>query len=251
MDKIENTLSVAVTKDDTYEYPLHLHAHWEIMSYQRGTGVMKTKSGDISFSPGTVICIPPSFLHGSKSENGFKNISLGSPLFSFPSDKPIVFEKESSAELSSLISSVYSLYYRDGHKYASAIEKIIYAINDFIPSLMTTDAIYLGSVVEKVKEQIVKSFTDCYFSLSAFIKTLPYTDDYIRSCFKKATGITPLQYLTDMRLNHASIMLKRNPSEKITTVALASGFSDPLYFSRAYKRKYGFSPAKYKEIETK
>ncbi len=239
---------VSITKDDTIDYPIHSHGHWEIMCYVSGEGVMKTKNGNIPFSTGTVICIPPFLSHGSSAKNGFKNISLGCDGLNFNSNTPIVLDGNQGRELSELVKTIYSLYYRDGERYYPVIEKLIDAINFILPPLTSdNDLVYQGSVVEHIKTEIVNGFTDCYFSLAEIIKELPYTDDYVRTLFKAATGKTPLRYLTDVRLSHADNLLQRNPNEKISRVALASGFSDPLYFSRAYKKKYGFSPLERKE----
>ena len=249
MDEIAKNLKVSITRDDTYEYPIHCHSHWEIMSYLSGEGVMKTEKGNIPFEKGTVICMPPTFLHGSTAKKtGFKNISLGSNRISLPSSEPIVFGGQAASEIRTVIDTVYKLYYRDAIANAAAIEKLIDATGELIVAMLkATDAVYLGSVVESLKNAIVTNFTDYYFSVSDEISKLAYTDDYIRTLFKSATGKTPLRYLTDMRLNHADNMLKRNPREKITTVALCSGFSDPLYFTRAYKKRYGISPSQRKE----
>ncbi len=250
MDKLANNLKISVTRDNTYEYPLHCHAHWEIMSYICGTGVMKTESGNIPFVEGTVICIPPSFLHGSTAKDtGFKNISIGTTKLDFPTDKPIVLSGQIASEIKNLIDTIYTIYYRDANANSVAIEKLVEAVSELIKTAINqSDAVYLGSVVESLKNGIVTNFTDCYFSLSNEIARLPYSDDYIRTLFKAATGKTPLRYLTDIRLAHAKNMFTLNPNEKVSRVALASGFADPLYFTRAYKKRYGFSPTKQKEI---
>ena len=245
-----NNLKISVTRDGTYEYPLHCHAHWEIMSYIFGTGVMKTESGNIPFSEDTVICIPPSFLHGSTAkETGFKNISIGTSKLDFPTDKPIVLSGQIASEIKNLIGVIYTIYYRDANSSSVAIEKLVEAVSELIKTALNqNDAEYLGTIVENLKNSIVTNFTDCFFSLQSEIARLPYTDDYIRTLFKSATGKTPLRYLTDIRLAHAKNMFSLNPKEKVSRVALASGFSDPLYFTRAYKKRYGVSPTKQKEI---
>jgi AraC-like DNA-binding protein len=250
VEKSMNNLKISVTRDGTYEYPLHCHAHWEIMSYLHGRGVMQTESGNIPFSEGTVICIPPSFLHGSTAkETGFKNISIGTAKLDFPADNPIVLNGQIASEIKNLIGAIYTIYYRDANSNTLAIEKLVEAVSELINTAISqSDTLFLGSIVEKLKNSIVTNFTDCFFSLQNEIALLPYTDDYVRTLFKSATGKTPLRYLTDIRLAHAKNMFSLNPKEKVSRVALASGFSDPLYFTRAYKKRYGVSPTKQKEI---
>lgn len=66
------------------------------------------------------------------------------------------------------------------------------------------------------------------------------TEYFIRQ-FKKHTGETPKQYITTRRLWKARMLL--NEGKPVKDAALESGFNDPLYFSRAFKNKFGFPPS--------
>ncbi len=70
-----------------------------------------------------------------------------------------------------------------------------------------------------------------------------------RSClFKKIkalTGIAPVALIRDVRLKRA-IELMADGSVSLTQVAYDSGFSDPLYFSKCFKQKYGVPPSEYR-----
>ena len=55
-----------------------------------------------------------------------------------------------------------------------------------------------GVTVATVKETI----RNCFFRLG-------YTEDYIRSIFKKITGKTPLEFLTDIRVKQSSKSRRR------------------------------------------
>ena len=70
--------------------------------------------------------------------------------------------------------------------------------------------------------------------------------------FKKATGKTAMQYLTDYRLQIADVLLS-DPSHSISLIAEKCGFEDESYFCRCYKRKFGSSPGqkRSKRIKTK
>ena len=64
--------------------------------------------------------------------------------------------------------------------------------------------------------------------------------------FKENVGASPYAYILDLRLTCASDLLLAT-DEPISGVAFAIGFSDPLYFSRLFKKKYGQSPEKYRK----
>ena len=63
-----------------------------------------------------------------------------------------------------------------------------------------------------------------------------------RRLFQEATGLAPHQYLLNLRLNHAKRLLGTIP---VTEVAARVGFTDPLYFSRIFKRKVGVAPTRW------
>lgn len=65
--------------------------------------------------------------------------------------------------------------------------------------------------------------------------------------FKRAMGMTPVQYQNECRLRIADILLK-NGSLSISEIAGTVGFGDEAYFSRAYKKSRGVAP---KETKSK
>ncbi|WP_409450642.1 helix-turn-helix transcriptional regulator [Aquabacterium sp. J223] len=63
-------------------------------------------------------------------------------------------------------------------------------------------------------------------------------------CFKLATGKTPLQHVTERRMERA-LALMANSSMKVTEIALEVGFPNPSHFSRSFKKHFGANPAAY------
>lgn len=68
--------------------------------------------------------------------------------------------------------------------------------------------------------------------------------DYMNRIFKKVTGQTIFQYLTQVRIKHAAIMI-RNTTMKMSEIGKKTGFPDEYYFSRVFKKHMGMSPAAY------
>lgn len=69
------------------------------------------------------------------------------------------------------------------------------------------------------------------------------SDTYFRSLFREAFGMTPKQYILSRRLNHAKGLLDNGEYDSIAQAAQLSGFEDPLYFSKAFKARYGHPPS--------
>lgn len=70
--------------------------------------------------------------------------------------------------------------------------------------------------------------------------------DHMRVLFKTAYGMPPSRYLARRRIEHAKGVLRTN-AKKIADVAKMSGFGDPYYFSRVFKKVVGVTPTQYRE----
>ena len=71
---------------------------------------------------------------------------------------------------------------------------------------------------------------------------------HFRNLFELRFGESPQKYILSKRLSHAKAIIESGDFATISEVAASVGYNDPLYFSRAFKRKYGFSPSYYNEM---
>ena len=138
---------------------------------------------------------------------------------------------------------------------SSVIKKdlILSALGDLLIGFITAFSAEreYSPVVELVRAEIVKGISDCSFSIKDCLKKLPLNYDYIRKLFKKETGISPAEYLLKERMSLAQQLLSSGISNRfshysISQVAEACGYSEPLYFSRVFKKYFGVSPSEYK-----
>lgn len=72
------------------------------------------------------------------------------------------------------------------------------------------------------------------------------SDDYVSRTFRKATGMTPWQFLNRYRVLQAQKLLLTT-QHNITEVAALTGFNDPAYFVRMFHRETGQSPQQYRK----
>lgn len=71
------------------------------------------------------------------------------------------------------------------------------------------------------------------------------SDTRFRSEFKKSLGMSPKEYIINLRIETACMLLSESDIS-ISEVARLVGYADPYYFSRIFKRKTGISPLCYK-----
>lgn len=68
---------------------------------------------------------------------------------------------------------------------------------------------------------------------------------FIRS-FRQYTGMTPMQYITSVRISKAKDLLE-NTDYNIGEIASVVGYENPLYFSRIFTKTAGCSPSLYRK----
>ena len=71
----------------------------------------------------------------------------------------------------------------------------------------------------------------------------------LQRAFAEHLGTSPRQYLIRLRMNRALQLLSQE-GYSIREIALACGFTDEKYFSRAFKKIYGYSPSRLRKHVT-
>ena len=101
------------------------------------------------------------------------------------------------------------------------------------------------SFVKKAVEHVHSHYMDKDLTVEALSQELHVSAAYFSTVFKRETGKSFINYLTDYRMEKA-LRLLMEEEEKTYIIAEAVGYSDPNYFSYAFKKKFGMSPSKYK-----
>ncbi len=79
--------------------------------------------------------------------------------------------------------------------------------------------------------------------VSKYVNISPY---YFSKLFKEEAGENFIEYLTRVRIAHAKELL-RKPNLSIKEICIMSGYSDPSYFSRIFKKQEDVTPSEYRE----
>ena len=108
---------------------------------------------------------------------------------------------------------------------------------------------YITDKEKKVKEivdMIEHNYTDPNFSIRQIADALFYTTAYISRIFKEVTNMTPVEYLTSLRMLKARDLLYSH-AYNVSQIAYSVGYNSPFYFSKEFKKYFGFSPSQFKE----
>ena len=102
-------------------------------------------------------------------------------------------------------------------------------------------------MVEQIQNRLILSFTDPEINISEILMESGYTKDYMRRRFCAEIGMTPGEYLTELRIRYARQLLdqKSHLQLSISSISMMCGYYDVHYFSRIFRRKTGLSPREY------
>lgn len=84
------------------------------------------------------------------------------------------------------------------------------------------------------------------FTIKEFVKEKGLNYYRFIDSFTKQVGLSPRQYIINIRMTKAKDLLV-NSLFQIAEVAELTGYDNPLYFSRLFKKTWGMSPKEYKE----
>ena len=97
-------------------------------------------------------------------------------------------------------------------------------------------------------EMIVENVSDPGFSVEKLSSMMAMSRPVLFRKFKAITGESPQNYINQIRMRKAVELLQQRKLN-INEVAYESGFTDPKYFSTAFKKHFGKTPSEYlKEI---
>lgn len=87
-----------------------------------------------------------------------------------------------------------------------------------------------------------ENFARVDFSMDAAAKDLHISQSSMRRAFVMNLGVSPVRYLTGLRMKRA-VELLVGSSLTIKEISLECGYDDEKYFSRVFKKRYGYPPS--------
>lgn len=242
----------------------HYHEGAEIIKVLGGEITVTIKTEKITFKSGDYIFIPPFCIHSAVGESEDTKIqglvfelSLINAKFGNLKIQKIL-EKEKITEF--LIEQNSSLYDELDRNFTRAAEtysktKMSYRLDMlscifgicallcekyFIDDKNYEDYDRLAPVFEYISQNLNDNIV-----LSDLSGIINVCDDHLIRLFKKSVNKSPIKYINDLRLQNAMKLLI-NSDLSITQIAYKTGFSDPNYMTRVFKKALEVTPGQYR-----
>lgn len=84
------------------------------------------------------------------------------------------------------------------------------------------------------------------FNLRATAKAVNMNPASMSDLFRRTFGASPSRYVMNLRIRRAQNLLLTT-DRRISDIAAECGFDDPLYFSRAFRKRCSFSPRQFRQ----
>ncbi|MBO7096125.1 MAG: helix-turn-helix domain-containing protein, partial [Lachnospiraceae bacterium] len=102
-----------------------------------------------------------------------------------------------------------------------------------------------NDAIEAAKKYIEKNYT-LNITLEDVSREVNISSYYLSRIFKEGTGENFIDYLTKLRIEKAKELLSTT-QYSMKEICARSGYSDPNYFSKTFKKNVGVTPTEYRE----
>lgn len=126
----------------------------------------------------------------------------------------------------------------DRHSIASFLER---TLNFWYDSFTPVEHANYSSKIASACEYMTMHYRED-ISLEQTAEFVSINPSYLSYIFKKETGITFLQYLTNIRLQKACELMLSDPGLSLEAVSARTGYHSASYFHKIFRAKFGVSP---------
>ena len=96
----------------------------------------------------------------------------------------------------------------------------------------------------RLKEKILSEL-QCNWTIETMADAINSSAPHLFKLFKKETGITPIEFVRNARLEKSCEFLE-NSFLQMKQIGAATGMLNDSHFTRDFKKKYGITPTEYR-----
>jgi len=241
-------LSAVDYKDKNAKAIMHPRSFCSLSYRVRSNAKIMSAGGVTCLSDGDILFIPKGTYY-ERCADYDELFALHFELFNDSTREICVYkpyDKQKFCELFKKVTAVYTER-KCGYTYEAAA-----LLNEIFLEIQTErgQTNKFSLMVETAIEYMKKNYADSALSISEISSVCGVSEGYFRRRFSNETGISPIKMLTDIRMQEAASMLTCG-FYTVSEVSEAVGYSDPKYFSSAFKKHMAVSPARYRMLKEK
>lgn len=228
----DNKMELIIYKSVSYSYPRHNHINmYSIGVLLSGELLLGLDNADIHCQIASPFIIPPYVSHSITTKGTYDMLMLciNKQTFADPCFK---------IKFSAFIKKVLIKKFITDKEYR-ILENYIYALK-----MEDIHMENLAPWITKVIQQLEYS-PEQDFKIEDMAKATNISKYYFIRKFKEEVGLTPHQFQTQNRVRKAGRKLKEH--QKLTKVAMDTGFYDQSHFIRHFEKNVNLSPSIYKK----
>ena len=104
-------------------------------------------------------------------------------------------------------------------------------------------------IIEKSISYMQKNYFNAFLNIELISKQSDITSSHFRNLFKKIYGVSPLHYITVIRIEKAKNLLTLT-NKSVKSIASQVGINDIYHFSKLFKKMTGLSPSHYRNLNS-
>ena len=167
----------------------------------------------------------------------------------FDTDIPIcstIENLKNMNELKPLFTKIYNVWNAKAPGYYSKSMSILYEIINIINK--STNKYLTNESAQRLKlslDYMRSAYLECGFDYKYMCSLSGLSYDYFKELFTRLHGMSPVKYVTYLRIEKAKELLS-TCMYSVTETAKMCGFDNVYYFSKVFKAQTGISPKQYK-----
>ena len=163
------------------------------------------------------------------------------------------FTKESQKIIRSMLDEMLNEYTKNSPYSQLILEGMAYKLffymyENYIPSELDKNTLYIKKFDERIQDALIYIENSLMYGspIEEVAASVSLSPSHFSRLFKSVTGSSYTDYLTDVRLQHAQILLGTT-SLSISEIATKLGLANGNYLCTLFKRKYGIAPTEYRK----
>lgn len=226
---------------------MHQHEEAEVLLIRKSSCVLEVGGQFLSAGEGDFVILPPDIPHAQEDQGPTETLYGLFRSGSFPiREEARVLKLGPDPYLGRWYLDLVNLFKNPEDAPSSTADSLMMSILSRIGSWENRHK--RQAVLHPAVSQTLTLLESDYrrdLSISELARAVGFSPSHLRSLFREQMGLSPNRYIQKLRLRAARQHL-RSPYLSIKEVAYLSGFSDPNYFSRHFRKEEGVSPREWR-----